>query len=219
MTIILGMTTWTIGRLHAAGDPERLMHGWVRSILRALRVHVEVQGELHAWPQLWVSNHLSWLDPLVLMGLRPMGALAKSEVARYPLIGPASRKIGLSFVDRSDPTSRASALARLVSELRKGESMLLFPEGTTTRGERLAPLQEGGLRAAFRCGTPIQTMRISSEDAAYSWIGDDSLLPHIVRIMKASGTRIRVQAGAVLEPWQFPDEEQWIDAIRRELAP
>jgi 1-acyl-sn-glycerol-3-phosphate acyltransferase len=219
MLSILGMTTWIVGRIHAGGNPGALMQRWVLSLLRTLRIRIQVEGQLQSEPQLWVSNHLSWLDPLVLMSLRPMGALAKTEVATYPLIGGASRKAGLAFVDRSNPTSRASALARLVADLRQGKSMLLFPEGTTTRGERLAPLQEGGLRAAYRCGTPVQTIRLTSEDTAYPWIGDDTLLPHLLDLLGTTQTHVRVRAGAVLEPWQFPSEEGWILAIHRELAP
>jgi 1-acyl-sn-glycerol-3-phosphate acyltransferase len=219
MGSILAMTTWTVGRIHAGGDPEWLMQRWIHALLRSLRVRIRVEGELQQEPQLWVSNHLSWLDPLVLMSLRPMGALAKLEVSGYPLIGKASRKAGLAFVDRADPTSRASALARLVADLRQGRSMLLFPEGTTTRGERLATLQEGGLRAAYRCRTPVQTLRLRSEDTNYPWIGEDELLPHVMTLVRAAQTRVLVQAGAVLEPWQFPTEESWIMAVRWELAP
>jgi lyso-ornithine lipid O-acyltransferase len=216
---VLATTAWATMRVGACEDPNPLMHRWAISVLASLRVRVEVQGELDPWPQLWIANHLSWLDPLVLMSLRPMGAMAKHEVSRYPLISHGARKTGLIFVDRADPASRASALVSLVAELRRRKPMLLFPEGTTTCGHRLAPLQEGGLRAAFRCATPIQAVRLFSKDPAYPWIGDDELLPHILNIMKTGQTRVSVQARAVLEPWQFPDEASWIAAIQRELAP
>jgi lyso-ornithine lipid O-acyltransferase len=216
---LLGTTTWVVGRIHTGGDPEALMARWIDAVLRILRVEIRVEGQIYPEPQLWIANHVSWLDPLVLMALRPMGALAKREVSTYPLIGRASMKAGLAFVDRDDPTSRAAALARLAAELRQGRNMLLFPEGTTTRGDRLAPLQEGGLRAAYRCRTLVQAVRISSQDAAHPWIGDDELLPHAMNLLRVAGTRVSVHAGALMDPWQFPTEDGWIQAIRRELAP
>ena len=90
-----------------------------------------------------------------------MGTIAKGEVTRYPILGPWARKAGLHFVDRGNPTSRAAALASFAGDLRKGRKMLLFPEGTTTIGDSLAPLQEGGLKAAFALGVPglMQALR------------------------------------------------------------
>ena len=200
-------------------DPRMALHLWARNVLQHLGVQIELRGKLNQWPQLWVSNHLSWLDPLILLSLRPMGALAKGEVAQYPLIGRAARKVGLAFVDREDATSRASALVRLSAELRRGNPMLLFPEGTTTLGGRLAVLQEGGLRAAFRCGTAVQTLRLSSEVRDYPWIGDETLIPHLVRIAKTPTTLVRLEAGQVLGPQQFQSEDEWIEAIRQQLLP
>jgi 1-acyl-sn-glycerol-3-phosphate acyltransferase len=148
-----------------------------------------------------------------------MGALAKGEVARYPLIGRPARKLGLAFVDREDAASRALAVVRISNELLRGNPMLLFPEGTTTLGHGLAPLQEGGLRAAYRCGSSVQTLRLSSEDQGYPWVGDDTLLPHLLTIAQAPVTVVRLVAGEVLGPQQFPCEDEWIEAIRQQLLP
>ena len=216
---VFGSTGWTVGSMAFVPDPRFALHGWAGAVLHRLGVKIEVRGKLNHWPRLWVSNHLSWLDPLVLLSLRPMGALAKGEVARYPLIGRAARKLGLSFVDREDAASRASAVVRLSTELLKGNPMLLFPEGTTTLGHGLAPLQEGGLRTAYRCGTAVQTLRLSSEDQGYPWVGDDTLLPHLLKIAQTPTTVVRLEAGKILGPQQFLCEDEWIEAIRQQLLP
>jgi lyso-ornithine lipid O-acyltransferase len=216
---IFGSTAWTVGSMAFAPDPRFALHEWAGAVLHRLGVKIELRGKLNHWPKLWVSNHVSWLDPLVLLSLRPMGALAKMEVARYPLIGGAARKSGLAFVDREDAASRASAVVRLSTELHRGNPMLLFPEGTTTLGRGLAPLQEGGLRAAYRCGTAVQTLRLSSEDKVYPWIGDDTLMPHLLKIAQTPTTVVRLKAGEVLGPQQFHCEDEWIEAIRQQLLP
>jgi len=216
---ILCRTAWTVGSLPFTRSPMVDLHLWARAVLRSLGLRIEIRGEPQDASPLWVCNHLSWLDPLVLLSLRPMGALAKSEVAGYPIVGRASRKLGLAFVDRQDPVSRAAAVVRLVTELRKGKPMLLFPEGTTTDGHGLAPLQEGGLRAAFRCGAAVQTFRLSSEDPGYPWLGEETLLPHLMNLARASATRLRLETGSVLEPQAFSNEGAWLEAIRQQLTP
>jgi len=212
-------TAWAIVSLVLVHASTTRMHHWSHTVLRRLGVALEIHGRPQDGARLWVANHLSWLDPLVLMSLRPMGALAKREVATYPFIGRAARRLGLAFVDRTDPTSRAAALTRFAADLRRGEPMLLFPEGTTTRGQGLAPLQEGGLKAAYRCRIAVQTIQLSSADPWYPWTGDDTLLPHLLDLSRARSTRLRLAFGEVLEPRRFVHEEAWCQAIRRQLDP
>jgi len=114
-------------------SPGDILSVWSASVLSALRISVKVDGRIPDGARLWVANHLSWLDPLVLLSLRPMGVLAKREVAGYPLLGRAAARAGLRFVEREDALSRAAALVGLIHELRMGSDFLVFPEGTTTR--------------------------------------------------------------------------------------
>ncbi len=214
-----GSTAWTLASRRTALEPQKALHRWAGALLRHLGLRVRLEGNLSHDAGLWVGNHLSWLDPIVLLSLRPMGVLAKGEVAAYPVIGSACRKLGLAFVDRLDPASRAGAVARLLHELRRGNPMLLFPEGTTTTGDGLAPLQEGGLRAAYRCGASLQPFVLASPDARYPWIGDDALLPHLGRLLWGPGLELHVRVKPVLHPRDFDGETAWIEAIRQALTP
>ena len=145
-------------------------------------------------------------------------ALAKAEVAGYPLIGQGATRIGLRFVDRADLFSRAAALRGMVRDLCAGEDFLLFPEGTTTAGEDLAPLHEGGLRMAHRLGVKLLPLRLASLDPQYPWTGDASLVPHLNRVAHSRDTRVSVLPGPVLDPAQWRDEDQWVEAIRGHLG-
>jgi 1-acyl-sn-glycerol-3-phosphate acyltransferase len=180
---------------------------------------VALQGEVPAGAQLWLSNHLSWLDPLVYLSLRPSQVLAKSEVAGYPGIGAGALKAGLRFVNRENVFNRAGALRRMSADLRAGEDLLLFPEGTTTCGPSLAPLQEGGLRVAYRLGVRTLTFRLDCADAHYPWVGDDTLLPHLNTMVRSRRTRVTVRPGRILDPRDCPDEEHWVRLIRNQLEP
>jgi 1-acyl-sn-glycerol-3-phosphate acyltransferase len=167
---------------------------------------------------LWVANHLSWVDPVILMSLRPMGTIAKGEVTGYPVIGPLAQRSGIHFVDREDPTSRAAALVSFRASLKSGRHMLLFPEGTTTRGERLAEFYEGGLRTAFELNLPTQPLRIASPAPHYPWTGNETLLPHI-KALFATRTLVSVFAEEPLYPSDYSNAEAWIAAFKTALSP
>ena len=213
----LGSTAYILPRLGRAEAPSLVLNRWSRNLLRALRIKVNLSAPMPQGAQLWVSNHLSWLAAPVLLAQRPMGTLAKSEVAHYPLLGLHARRAGLRFVNREDPASRAAALLEITRHWREGAPFLLFPEGTTTRGDKLAPMYEGGLRAAFRMGLSVLPLRLESPDAHYPWTGDESLLPHIQRLCRVNQTNVTIHPGAAMRA--VGDEETWLQSIRTHLAP
>jgi 1-acyl-sn-glycerol-3-phosphate acyltransferase len=199
-------------------EPHLALHRWARRILAGLGVETTLAAPIPEGGQLWVSNHLSWLDPMIFLGLRPGGALAKAEVAGYPVIGPGARRAGLRFVNRDCTFSRAAALKTLRRDLRAGLPFLLFPEGTTTDGGSLAPLREGGIRMAYRLGIAVLPFRLGGADPHYPWVGDATLLPHIQGLARARRTRVTVHPGPVLRPEDFPDEARFVAEIRRHMS-
>jgi 1-acyl-sn-glycerol-3-phosphate acyltransferase len=215
----LADTLWSMGRMFLTRRPEALVAPWCRRLLGRLGVEVRLVAPIPVGAPLWVANHLSWLDPVALMALRPSRILAKAEVADYPLVGSGAKRAGLRFVQREDPLSRAAALARLAADLRAGHDFLVFPEGTTTRGNLLAPLHEGSLRLAYRLEVPVLALHLSSEHDHYPWTGDDELLPHLRRLCGRPATLLRVAPSPLLRPADFPTEGAWIRRIRAALHP
>lgn len=209
--------TLALAKGHLGSLP--LLQLWSSQVMSCLRIRMTLASPLPAGGQLWVANHLSWVDPLLLMSLRPCRVMAKAEVGDWPVIGGGARRIGLRFVKRECLFSRARALRALQGDLKAGEAFLVFPEGTTTHGDRLAPLYEGSLRLAYRRGVPVLPLRLASEDAHYPWVGDDPLLPHLLTLAWKRSTRVSVHPGPVLEPAHFPDEAAWMHAIRTHLEP
>lgn len=200
-------------------DGQRLMQRWSRGILSALGVELSLAAPLPDGGRLILANHLSWLDPLVLMALRSSLPLAKEEVAAYPGLGPMARRAGLRFVRREDPNDRVRALRQIRSDWAAGKDILLFPEGTTTDGSSLAPLHRGGHGLAWHLGIPVRVVRLSSPDAHYPWLGDASLGPHLRGLIEAPRTRLRVEPGPLFHPSDFPTCAGWLEAIRAALSP
>ena len=215
----LGATALTVSAVGWRRHPQRSLHRWAHGVLNRLGVRATLAAPIPEGAQLWVANHLSWVDPLLFLALRPSGALAKAEVADYPLLGFGARRAGLRFVDRENLFSRAAALRGLARDLLAGSPCLLFPEGTTTTGDHLAPLREGGLRMAYRLGVKVLPFRVASADVQYPWVGDDALLPHLRGLAQARRTQVRIHPGQILTPSDFAEEALFVEAIRRHLEP
>jgi 1-acyl-sn-glycerol-3-phosphate acyltransferase len=215
---VLWPTLTLLPRLAVTAKPHAGMHRWARRLVPALGLDLELRGHLRHDAPLWVANHLSWVDPVVLMSFRPMGTIAKVEITGYPILGRWARKTGVHFVERGDATSRAATLANFSKSLLSGQDMLLFPEGTTTRGDRLAKFYEGGLKAAYQLGIPAQPLRISSPHPHYPWIGDDPLLLNLKGLF-GTRTALLVDALEPLHPSDFSGPAAWIDAFKAALAP
>jgi 1-acyl-sn-glycerol-3-phosphate acyltransferase len=109
-------------------------------------------------PYIFVANHISYLDAALLVKVfrKPMRPLGKIEMAGIPLFGYIYRK-AIVVVDRSDPEKRNRSVDRLKAVLRKGISILVFPEGTFNETHRpLKSFYDGAFRIAIETSTPVK---------------------------------------------------------------
>lgn len=167
-----------------------VLHQVAKLLLDVHSIVVDEQGSPPAAPALIVSNHVNYLDPIVVLARAPALPIAKSEVRRWPLIGGLCEGSGVQFVTRSCAGSRAAALRTMTGVLRGGVSILNFPEGTTTDGARVLPLRPAGFAAALRAQVPVVPVAIRWESRALGWTGDASFVPHYLEV--ASRKQIRV---------------------------
>jgi len=142
-----------------------------------------------------VSNHASWMDPLILRVGAPMQFVSKSEVASWPGIGILARTSGVVFIERR--RSRAASHRNVLLErLNKGEKLCFFPEGTSSDGRRVLPFKST-LFAAFmgddmRDVTWIQPMsliylpRADLPDNFFGWWGGMGFADHIIQVLSKS---------------------------------
>ena len=123
-------------------------------------VRVVVRGEEHLWshrPAVFVFNHQSGIDMLLLCKLlrRDFVGVAKQEVRRHPIFGPAFALAGTVFVYRADPTKAIEALRPAIAALRSGTSLVIAPEGTRSATVRVGPFKKGAFHMAMAAGVPI----------------------------------------------------------------
>jgi 1-acyl-sn-glycerol-3-phosphate acyltransferase len=195
-------------RLVGHYSPSNQSHSLAAAVRELCRIHsieVDVQGVFPERPCVLVANHLSYLDPLVILSQRPAAPIAKAEVEDWPIIGPAARALGVNFVDRGSMMKRARTLRRAVLALRAGVNVLNFPEGTTTNGSRLLPFQRGIFGAAMIAEVPVIPLVLSYENRRLAWTDNATFLPHYWRLSNLPHARARL----IVRPpmWARPTEE------------
>lgn len=126
---------------------------------------VRIEGELpdrESEPFVAACNHESLADVLIV-GTLPfeMKWLSKAEIARLPFIGWMMQMAGDVTVRRADRRSRGASYDELVAWLRRGSSVMMFPEGTRSRTGEMLPFRSGAFRLAIETGRPVQPLAVS----------------------------------------------------------
>ncbi|HEX9164723.1 MAG TPA: lysophospholipid acyltransferase family protein [Gemmatimonadales bacterium] len=162
---------------------------WTRGLLRVLGVRRTRRGAPPVPPYFLVSNHLSYLDILVLGAELGAVFVSKHDLAGWPLLGHLSRVTGTIFIDRGRRRDAVRVLAEIDGAIAAGAGVLLFPEGTSSRGDGILPLRAALLEWAARSGHPVHvaTVRYATEEGdrpaseTVCWWGDATpILPHFL---------------------------------------
>ncbi|RMG85913.1 MAG: 1-acyl-sn-glycerol-3-phosphate acyltransferase [Bacteroidetes bacterium] len=184
---------------------------FIRFLLVILGVEIDRRGTPPAGAFLWVSNHRSWLDPLiVLRDVRAM-PVAKAEVSHWPLIGYGARLTGILYVKREEKKSRAAIVAAIGEWLGKGVSILIYPEGTTHSGFETLPFRRGAFRVAAAQGVGVVPIALEYTDPHDAWLGDETFVPHFMRTFRKWKTRVSIWYGPVLSS---EDADELVDESR-----
>lgn len=199
------------------GRALRLFRRWCRRSVRRLGIDVRVDGRPPEGRCVFVANHRSYLDVLVLAEALGATFLSRADVADWSLVGPTARAIGAVFVDREDAHSRFRAARALLRRLRTG-SVVVFPEGTTTGAALPGPFEPGLFHLLARSDARLVpvTLRYSRRDAY--WIEDIDLRTHLrTRVVGGPPLVATVHVGQVLAH-AAGDGECLRDAVYRAVA-
>lgn len=166
---------------------------FARAVLRSLRVRVNVSGHIRIPPRaLLVANHVSWLDILAMMSVIDTSFLAKREVGTWPVVGLMARIHRTIFIDRERRTSIVRVNDAIADRLRSGYRVLVFPEGTTTEGARVAPFHAGHFAVVRSLAkdepalhTSVHPVAISYSHRHAAWTGDQSLASHVAGLLRS----------------------------------
>lgn len=140
-----------------------LIRRWAAGTLAVFNVTVSIKGEVPppgVTRVVFVSNHISWLDPALIMALRPAHFVAKSEIRAWPVLGWLSEKAGTLFIERGRRHDTARLNQSISQALNAGDCVGLFPEGTTTTGDTIKPFHASLLQAAVQAQAIVYPVAI-----------------------------------------------------------
>lgn len=147
-------------KLRGVTFQDRAIRWWAGTVCRIFGVRVITRGELSGGAQLIVANHISWLDTQVLHSLSPMGFVAKSEIAGWPVAGYLARVGGTVFHKRGSHDSASGVAAAMGSRLLAGGEVAIFPEGGILPGTGIKRFHARLFAAAIETGAPVQPIAI-----------------------------------------------------------
>lgn len=174
-----------------------------------IRMDVRVHGEMTTErPLLLVVNHISYLDIVLLAGMIPGSFVSKAEVRKWPGIGFLALIARTVFVDRR-PAAVSQHRDQIAGRLKEGEPLILFPEGTSSDGNRVLPFKSAlfnAAEAAVGGDTHVRVQPVAiaytrygglpmgyGERPFYAWYGDMDLVTHLWDVMRRGRFTVDVE--------------------------
>jgi len=160
-TAVLGCVSLVVSLFDPTGERQQnIARLWSRMILWTVGAKVQVEGLDKidiSKPQVYVVNHLSAFDIPVLYSYLPFQfrILAKKELFRYPFMGWHLRRSGQIPVVLENPKASVRSLNLAVAAIRKGNSLVIFPEGGRTPNGQLQPFMGGAFYAAVKAQVDV----------------------------------------------------------------
>jgi 1-acyl-sn-glycerol-3-phosphate acyltransferase len=205
----------TPGRSHVQRRYCRLM-------LRCLGVRITVSGGpiRNLQGVLVVSRHVSWVDIFTIGSVMPGRFVAKSELIEWPGLGLLARLMKVIPIERANLRRLPHVVGTVAERLKAGQTVVAFPEGTTYCGLAYGQFRPAMFQAAVDAGRPVQPLRLTYQhrdgrpSTVAAYVGEDTLLSSIRRLITAKRTVARVQ----VESLQLPGTDRRDLATRCEIA-
>ena len=175
-----------------------------RVVCRILGIRLEIIGKpAEQGPVLIVSNHVSWMDIMVLSAVAPLSFVAKKEVNGWPFFGSLARLQRTVFVDRDRRHATGNSRDEMQERLKSGDILVLFPEGTSNDGRRVLPFKSSFFGAAEIPGVLVQPVTLAYRGhrnlpmnrrlmPSYAWYGDMDLAPHLLGALSTGPIEVTV---------------------------
>lgn len=195
-------------------------------VILNIKVTVEGdEGQLERGGYVIIANHMSYVDGIVLGSIFPIVFVSKKEVRSWPIVGLWNILCGTIFIDRQHKQEVGLLVEEMAAKLKQEANILLFPEGTSTNGERLLPFQTVPLAAPLRSRSIIVPTTIAyksvddrpvtaaNRDLIY-WYDEMDFITHFWKLLSLRGVEVLVTIQTKVECFRYPDNS----AGRKKLA-
>ncbi len=146
-----------------------------------------------------VSNHISWIDIPLMLSIAPVRFLSKSEIKKWPILGYLATRAGTIFIDRSKVSEIKKVTKEITQLIGKDKNILLFPEGTTSKGDSVLPFHASFLQTAInsRCQVlPVAIRYLTSNktpDYMPAYVDGLSFFDILIRVARSKKIVAEVQ--------------------------
>lgn len=179
----------------AKARKDSLKTNWLRWFSAIVNLHVIQEGELPENGVILVSNHISWLDIIVIGQYLPAYFVAKSEISSWPVIGYLARQGGTIFIRRGDKQHIRATAEKMIWLLKQNSNIIAFPEGTTTKGDEVLHFHSSLFQPALLTKSAILPVALQYQGAAKElapFVGDDGFLPHLLKMLTLDKIEVRL---------------------------
>ncbi|MDD2724450.1 MAG: lysophospholipid acyltransferase family protein [Methylovulum sp.] len=179
----------------ARNHRDALKKQWICWFSSILKLEITREGNVPLHSSLVVSNHISWVDIIVIGQYLPAYFVAKSDILAWPLLGFLSRQAGAIFIRRGDKKHIMETAEKMVWLLKQNRNLIAFPEGTTTVGNHVLNFHASLFQPALLTKTAIQPVAIEYlGDAQHlaPFIGDDAFVPHLIKMLGLEKIEVRL---------------------------
>jgi len=198
---------------------SRLNRSFTLLLRTILNIKVSIDGDeghLERGGYVIIANHTSYVDGIVLGSIFPIVFVSKKEVRRWPAVGLWNMLCGTIFIDRQHKQAVGVMVDEMAGKLRHEANVLLFPEGTSTNGERMLPFQTAPLAAPLRSRSIIVPITLvykriddrpvsqANRDLIY-WYGDMDFISHFWKLLALRSVDALVTIQPRVECYRYPD--------------
>lgn len=221
---VIGYLGLSVFRVRTIPWKNRCLTFWGRAVAFCLSIKIKVVGEKPEPPFFLVSNHLSYVDIIVLFATLKTTFVAKEEVRKWPVLGFISQTIGILFIKRTVKRDVKRVNNHIAKAIKQGHGVTVFPEGTTSPGEKVLRFRASLLEIPASQGLPVSYCALHYKSPhsprpaflTVAWWGSHSLATHMFELAKTHGIKATITFGNLKE--KEPDRKVLAEKLHKNVS-